>query len=320
MKNNVPYSASRQSIHQMDGSYQNLHRFSKSSSRYSLHQMEANLQPANSSRQLGGSVHSLYPQCVIRKCASTISGVSSIIDPAVPLANMNNEFNLSSLSLQNLNEKQEDAGKVWNVLVEEEEESNAGSSVVEQEDPDLQENSIESELNQMNLICEDEKYDDTASDSGISDPSPDVITRDSKSPEYLGDRGKSPFSDISELEYDRNSYVYDLVPNVVILSNSPQQTSNAPEQFPRRFKKQVSRFQNPSKDILISQMSQDRIAVMDQDTVDAGPSLVPQSQKFNETIPSRLYERNDTRNNKEHDDVNSGCFFMAAVLDFCWCL
>jgi hypothetical protein len=309
VKNSVPYK-SQQSIHKMDGSYRNLHQVS--SSQYSLHQMKGSLPLANSnghlgasvqslhpqSKQFGSSVHSLYPQCVIQKYPSTISEISSISETIAPLANMNLEFNLS---LQSLRETQQMNKKDF-----EEEESTSGSIREEQDD------SVEFEFNEMNFLCGDNKFDDTASDSGISDPSPDAIIRDSKSPESLTDR-KSIMSDISEIEQDQDAY--NIIPNVVILSNGYQKQVSQTQNFPRRYNKQVSKFQNPDKDILISQMSREKIAVLDADTLDAVPNLVTQRHKHKD--PPR---HDETRTHKESDEVNPGCYLLAAVLDFCWCL
>lgn len=194
--------------------------------------------------------------------------------------------------------------------------------------------------------CDDVKSE--GSDSGYSDPSPDGTIRDSKSPESedTTDR-KSPFSDISEEAVgeafsndNQQRLSTEVIPNVIVVNQLNQKNSESSPSFPRRqYSRQHSRFQNPKKDILISHVSQDNVAVFEQDFVDAPPPLKKEARvstpknevKFapvpevytrrpaghREQIPARATARQPRG---EHEDMNKGCYYLMAALDFCWCL
>ena len=160
--------------------------------------------------------------------------------------------------------------------------------------------------------------DDAESDSGYSDPSPDG--RDVKSPES-SDR-KSPFSDLEEEKEEEAHVRSEVIPNVIIQNESREPTA-AQQTFRRNFGREVSIFQNPGKDILISQVSRDNLAVLSQDSIDA-PLIHPAAPiivkpevygrpPVREVIPNRATAR------REHEQ-RDGCFYVVAALDFCWCL
>merc|ERR1711915_820739 len=161
---------------------------------------------------------------------------------------------------------------------------------------------------------------------------------DAKSPgsDDTADR-KSPFSDISEeVEGFPDALSGEVIPNIIVVNESKQQNQSSPS-FGRHYRRQNSRFQNPNKDILISQMSQDNLAVFDQDEVDAPTkeetrittpknevtfAALPEvytrrSSGHREHIPSRATAREPRG---EHEDMNKGCYYLMAALDFCWCL
>ena len=114
----------------------------------------------------------------------------------------------------------------------------------------------------------------------------------------------------------------EIIPNVIIQNESREQTT-AQMTFRRHFGREVSIFQNPEKDILTSQVSRDNLAVLSQDSVDAGviqpsaSSLVKPEvygrPPVREVIPSRAVARRE-------QEQRDGCFYVVAALDFCWCL
>jgi len=97
--------------------------------------------------------------------------------------------------------------------------------------------------------------------------------------------------------------------------------------------RQTSRFQNPNKDILISQISQDKVLAYDEtdghtkpkpsvkhprSEVKFSPDVYsPRARGQREYVPPRAQAR-DTRG--EHGEMNKGCYYVMAALDFCWCL
>jgi len=228
---------------------------------------------------------------------------------------------------------------------------------------------IESELVNLSSSCGNIKDEDTGSDSGYSDPSPDVISGNGGCSNDDDSRKSSPFSDIIDmertglirpmLEPDLNKA--SIFPRVIIQSDG-RQMSHDP--FGRRMdpsdpdydhshayrdmQRQRSIFQNPEKDILISQSSRDNLAVLSADSLDAAtmdkerklssngsagavaamrprvmdsramtdvrPEVYSRYLGKHDPIPSRALARREDRIKRD------GCFYLAAALDFCWCL
>ena len=106
----------------------------------------------------------------------------------------------------------------------------------------------------------------------------------------------------------------------------------------RRQLRQSTRLQNPNKDRIVSGLSQDKVSVCDQ--TDSGRVRVkpeirvkhprkevkiaavpdvysPRVRGPREYIPPRALAH-DPRG--EHGDMNKGCYYMMAAMDFCWCL
>jgi hypothetical protein len=214
-------------------------------------------------------------------------------------------------------------------------------------DDDHRDDLVESELICLNDTCDD-AADDTGSDSGISDPSPDVLSRDgTKSPEDEGD--------------EVDNYVQ-VIPHVVVIQKNENEKQTSGEEMQqggqyRAFRPQKSRFQNPEKDILISYLSQDNIAVVNVDhemptkgsvtptkrnqtptngtltptktssTTNAGsqsPALSGRVKLLEETYhPMTNTEYIPPRSTASHDhreDIHPGCFLLMSVLDFMMCL
>eukprot|EP00092_Neocalanus_flemingeri_P005779 GFUD01006221.1.p1 GENE.GFUD01006221.1~~GFUD01006221.1.p1 ORF type:complete len:567 (+),score=63.10 GFUD01006221.1:580-2280(+) len=282
------------------------------------------------------SVHSLYPMCEIKQSASVLSIKSgfnerNVSTPCVPLASMTKELSLSDLSIhsnRSAGNLSSNSRKMSRSTM-----SNMEKIMVLEESTD---DTFDPELMGLKDSCDDAKSE--GSDSGYSDPSPDGTIRDSKSPgsDDTTDR-KSPFSDISEeIGEFPDKLSSEVIPNIIVVNESKQLCENSPS-LRRQYGRQNSRFQNPNKDILISQMSQDNLAVFDQDYVDAPAKAEPRvstpknevtfaavpevytrrSSGHREHIPSRATAR-DPRG--EHEDMNKGCYYLMAALDFCWCL
>jgi len=191
------------------------------------------------------------------------------------------------------------------------------------------------ELVELKDHCDDKSE---GSDSGYSDPSPDGTIRDSKSPSGsldIADR-KSPFSDLSEEPDLSERSAGEVIANVIIVNEDVQ--TKEPSVLPRQLGRQHSRFQNPEKDLLLSQLSQDKVLVCDE--VDGAVKVEPprvrspkkevtihavpdvygpraSSRKQREYIPPRAVAR-EARG--EHGDMNKGCYYLMSALDFCWCL
>ena len=281
-------------------------------------------------------MHSLYPMCEIKQSPSILSIKSgfnerNVSTPCVPLASMTKELSLSDLSIHSNKSNgnlSSDSRKMSRSTM-----SNMEKIMVLEESTD---DTFDPELMGLKDTCDDAKSE--GSDSGYSDPSPDGTIRDSKSPgsDDTTDR-KSPFSDISEeIEGFPDTLSGEVIPNIIVVNESKQKCENSPS-VRRQYGRQHSRFQNPNKDILISHMSQDNLAVFDQDYVDAPVKVetrvstpknevtfaaVPEvytrrASGHREHIPSRATARQPKG---EHEDMNKGCYYLMAALDFCWCL
>merc|ERR1712004_784438 len=233
------------------------------------------------------STHSLYPMCEIKRSPSVLSEARG----SVPLADMNREMNISSLSIVSNGER--DRG------VSEEHIDHSEQIIVLGDD-----NDVSYEL--IQLKGKDEE-DDGGSDSGYSGRSPDGTIRDSKSPSSevdVTDRKSSFSDDVSEEEQEE-------------------------EEIPRQaMSKQRSRFQTPGKEILQSQESQEAVAVLREDTSDGIPRArvrLPETRVVLEETYGRPVVRGErvpvrAEAQGEHGEMNMGCYYLMAALDFCWCL
>lgn len=254
------------------------------------------------------STHSLYPTCEIKSSPSVLS-MRSDYRGGVPLAKIDKEMDLSCLSLHHDEEEIEDTEQI----------------LVIHEDCD-------ESYELIRLKEKDEDANSEGSDSGYSDPSPDGTIRDSKSPgseEDSNDR-KSPFSDISEemLEDDEIVAKVPLVPDIIVVKEGNQgkaEELEASPRIPRRhLGRQTSRFQTEGKGILVSQKSQDEVAVLGEDQVDMARMTMQRMEMQQEVYGRRINKdervpvRAEARG--EHGDMNMGCYYLMAALDFCWCL
>lgn len=320
------------------------HKGSLSSSTNSLNRTHEIIQgPDFPSRKIttNPSLHSLYPHCEIKHSPSVLSIKSEFeardsSTPCVPLANLGKELSLSSLSIQS--NMSLDVSPDCRIVQMGSRLSNMEKILVLE---DSTEDTFESELIGLKDTSDDAKSQ--GSDSGYSDPSPDgTCSRDSKSPGSEGtcmDRN-TPFSDISddvddELSEEKVAVASELVPNIIVVNEWKQETEHS-SSFPRQYDRQQSRFQNPSKDILISHKSQDNLAIVDQDCVDSflQPGIRASHPKveFAESPNPEVYTRRAPGAREfippratagprgEHEDMNKGCYYLMAALDFCWCL
>jgi len=326
------------SMHSVQVPFRRKKHTSRSSSTNSLNKTHEIIEgPLNYQRMKSKpSVHSLYPMCEIKQSPSFLSIKSchndrNVSTPCVPLASLNKELSLSDLSIhsnKSTGNLSSDSRKISRSTM-----SNMEKIMVLEDSTD---DAYDPELMGLKDSCDDAKSE--GSDSGYSDPSPDGTIRDSKSPgsDDTADR-KSPFSDISEeMGEFPDKLSNEVIPNIIVVNESKQLCENSPS-LRRQFGRQHSRFQNPNKDILISQMSQDNLAVFDHDYVDAPAKAEPRvSTPKNEVtfaavpevytrrasgqrehIPSRSTAQ-DPRG--EHEEMNKGCYYLMAALDFCWCL
>lgn len=290
------------------------------------------------------SLHSLYPVCEIKHSPSVMSVKSGLGHQAaqtvtsVPLANINKEFTLSELSIASTPSSSSNLSSTNNRRLSRSIVSNMEKISVLEISADA-DDTFDPEL----VVLKDRCCDDTkseGSDSGYSDPSPDGTIRDSKSPAGsldMTDR-KSPFSDISEVDGDVSSSKScgEVIPNVIIVNESETQLSSSSLSVPvvhRQMGRQTSRFQNPNKDILISQISQDKVLAYNETDGHAKPKpsvkhprsevkfspdvYSPRARGQREYVPPRAQAR-DPRG--EHGEMNKGCYYVMAALDFCWCL
>ena len=138
-------------------------------------------------------------------------------------------------------------------------------------------------------------------------------------------------------------------PHVIIVNESQQLLGAAAPSpaTPRQLGRQTrARFQNPDTDILVSQLSQDQVLVCGepetatdaaaaQPKMKAAPGVRQPARKevtiaavpdvytprrrghAREYIPPRAVAREPRG---EHGDMNRGCYYVMAALDFCWCL
>jgi len=306
-----------------------------SSSTYTLNKTHEIIQtselPTYKMTIIKDSLHSLYPLCEIKTSPSVLSVQSYVKTDDALGANNFRERTSSRISLQTAKSFEVSKNDCFGRSL-----SNLDNILVMEDPEDI----FESELIGLNDSCDDSKSH--SSDSGYSDPSPDgTYSRDSKSPgseDTLIDR-KSPFSDYSDdvgQEYEEKFVsASELLPNVIVVNETKQQENIIPN-FPRSFDRQQSRFQNPHKDILISLRSQDNLAVIDQDGVDG---LLHHQQKttsskvqFVDKTPPDVYTRrapgsveyipprSTAKPTGEHGNMNKGCYYLMAALDFCWCL
>lgn len=326
------------SMHSLHAPLGNRKHTSQSSSTNSLNKTHEIIEAPLYSQRIKSrlSMHSLYPMCEIKQSPSILSIKSgfnerNVSTPCVPLASMTKELSLSDLSIHSNKSNgnlSSDSRKMSRSTM-----SNMEKIMVLEESTD---DTFDPELMGLKDTCDDAKSE--GSDSGYSDPSPDGTIRDSKSPgsDDTTDR-KSPFSDISEeIEGFPDTLSGEVIPNIIVVNESKQKCENSPS-VRRQYGRQHSRFQNPNKDILISHMSQDNLAVFDQDYVDAPAKVetrvstpknevtfaaVPEvytrrASGHREQIPSRATARQPKG---EHEDMNKGCYYLMAALDFCWCL
>ena len=316
----------------------------------STHSLVATERPVtmSSSRSLVGdqmaeSLHSLYPVCEIKRSPSVMSVRSS----TVPLANISKDLSLSELSIASSPSSSSSSRRLSRSVMSNMEKI----SVLEISNDDTYDPEL-AELLPSGQCCDDAKSDQ-GSDSGYSDPSPDGTVRDSKSPseslDLVTDR-KSPFSDISERgdaaspgkELFKSTSTEEVIPHVIIVNESVQQQGAASLSSPRqmgrqhRQRTQSARLQNPNKDRIVSGLSQDKVSVCDQTdsgrvkpeirvrvprkevTIAAVPDVYsPRVRGPREYIPPRAVAREPRG---EHGDMNKGCYYMMAAMDFCWCL
>lgn len=268
------------------------------------------------------STHSLYPMCEIKRSPSVLSEARG----SVPLADMNREMNISSLSILSNGERDRDGS--------EEDIDHSEQIIVLGDD-----NDVSYEL--IKLKGKDEE-DDEGSDSGYSGRSPDGTIRDSKSPSSDVDVSrfssvgidaidrKSSFSDdISEEELEEEEAVkVPLVPEIIVVKEGGEQQERE-EEIPRQaMLRQRSRFQTPGKGILQREESQDALAVVREDEADGLPRArvrLPETR----VVAEEMYGRPVVRGERipvraeapgEHGEMNMGCYYLMAALDFCWCL
>jgi len=184
------------------------------------------------------------------------------------------------------------------------------------------------------IRLKDKDEDDLASegsDSGYSGPSPDDgLRRDSKSPGSEGTDRKSPFSDISEEEEVEEVEVkVPLVPHVIVVQEVVQgrmEDQGASPLLRKQLERQGSRVQSLGKGILNPQQSQDTVAVLGEEQVDMVARVKTPEHRVEvleqygrrevpgERVPMRAEARG------EHGEMNMGCYYLMAALDFCWCL
>jgi len=253
------------------------------------------------------SLHSLYPHCEIKHSAEAEV-------PLVPLANISSEFSLSVMSISSRKSSTDlPCSRASMTNLEK-------ISVLEISSDDTTE---DPELAVLKDQCDDTKS--VGSDSGYSDPSPDGTVRDSKSPAGsldITDHRKSPFSDLSEHDLEiSDKSCGEVIPRVIIVNKpSDHVDSSSTPLLPRQRGRQTSRFQNSEKDILTSQFSREEVAVCPaqpkKEVTIASDVYTPRSGQ-RERIPARATAQ---RAPGEHGDMNKGCYYLMAALDFCWCL
>merc|ERR1712107_113970 len=140
--------------------------------------------------------------------------------------------------------------------------------------------------------------------------SPDGTIRDSKSPSSevdVTDRKSSFSDDVSEEEEEEEEEVkVPLVPEIIVVKEGLQQELAE------------ARFQD----------SQEAVAVLREDTSDGIPKArvrLPETRVVLEETYGRPVVRGErvpvrAEAQGEHGEMNMGCYYLMAALDFCWCL
>jgi len=283
----------------------------------STHSLYERRHSSSKSLDTSESLHSLYPVCQIKHSPSRLSVRSG----EVPLANIASEFSESIMSIASRKSSTEHGTSSMTNLEK--------ISVLEISTDDTTE---EPELAVLNDQCDDSKSE--GSDSGYSDPSPDGTVRDSMD---MTDHRKSPFSDLSEHDVEiSDKSCGEVIPRVIIVNESIEHREFSTPITPRQTGRQTSRFQNAHKDILTSQVSQDQLLVYDEVdapvkrdtrsrlappkkevTISTAADVYTPRRAHRERIPARATAREPQG---EHGDMNKGCYYLMAALDFCWCL
>merc|ERR550525_30443 len=278
--------------------------------------------------KMAESRHSLYPECQIKHSPSELSVTST----RVPLASISKEISLSELSVAS------STSPASRRLSRSVMSSMEKISVLEISGDDT----LDPELAVLLPRC---------CDDAKSDPSSDGTVRDSKSPSEsldLATDRKSPFSDINERdagspgkELFKSTSTEEVIPHVIIVNESVQQQQGATSLSSPRQLTQNTRLQN--RDRLRSGVSQDKVALCEQ--TDSGKPRVkhprkevkiaaepnvysprvrhvpdvysPRVRGHREHIPPRALAREPAG---EHGEMNQGCYYVMAALDFCWCL
>lgn len=270
-------------------------------------------------RSVAASTQSLYPMVVeIKRSPSVISGHSDFdtvegpctvrekhVSPttSIPLADLDKELQLSNLSLRSeatsirsrsLHASVEDIRRTDSILVLGEDGKLTDVSFGEQ-DRNV------TELTYMNSEIDSETYkaylqEETSSDSGISDRSPDSEPQKTPDARSLGGRDsvdhqrKSPVSD---------TYSLDIVPSLPLLQPTPTKQSpvSSSRSSPATRRRRTPRSLQASVDKL-EVLTADEIVMVD---------------KHN---PPRAY----ARDHEEEEDINKGCFYLMSCLDCMWIL
>merc|ERR1711963_78331 len=134
--------------------------------------------------------------------------------------------------------------------------------------------------------------------------------------------------DEEEEEEEEEEVKVPLVPEIIVVKEGLQQEL-AEDEIPRQaMLRQRSRFQTPGKEILQSQESQEAVAVLREDTSDGIPRArvrLPETRVVVEETYGRPVVRGErvpvrAEAQGEHGEMNMGCYYLMAALDFCWCL
>jgi hypothetical protein len=338
--------------------------------RTTLHGSLPVLFTAGKPTEIQKSTHSLWTNMDLKRSCAILPGVHRNGVTRVPLADINQELCISAGSL-NSETSSCSLGK------------DRSYTYLEVKLGRDTNDTIESELVNLSASCGNLKDEDTGSDSGYSDPSPDVISGAEEdghgiiNDDSVSDsRKSSPFSDygVGVDEFDRtglarpllmdSNYNTGIFPRVIIQSDGRQLSHdpfgrrldpNDPDYNPRHahgMQRQRSIFQNPEKDILISQSSRDNLVVLSADSLDAatlakeerkmsprhamgngGGSSIGRPRVMDPRTRSDVRPEVYSKYLGRHDPIpcralahrqdnikRDGCFYLAAALDFCWCL
>ena len=302
------------------------------------------------------SLHSLYPVCEIRHSASSAASVRSCGLVQVPLASISRECSLSAASLAS-SSRLASVDKIS--VLDTSDTSDPGGQCPYQdgaleEEPELavlRDSCCEDAKSVAG--GSDSGYSDPSPDGTLRDSK-------SPAGSLALDTGhRSPFSDClseqdvpvpeAEEEEEERHIEEEVRPHVIIVNESQQLLGAAPPfpAAPRQLGRQTrARFQNPDTDILVSQLSQDQVLVCGepetatdaaaaQPKMKAAPGVRQPARKevtiaavpdvytprrrghAREYIPPRAVAREPRG---EHGDMNRGCYYVMAALDFCWCL